>query len=332
MSINTILKWQWHADPTCTSRWLGAFDKLKSIQLHTRMQSRPFVVHKLPPDIRHSQMQVTETSLPRYILFVHDRSDYTHHVDTLADAFTELQRLSARNSFCQHSPREYFEKVDSSQSRDAVFANHIARECTSFRPANCVLMKQLLFGNSPSIRVLDPFAGWGDRAIGFAAAGCYYTGMDANAQLLPSYQTLVDFMERHDLVRHRQIRLYHGDSSTYDFGSECYDLVFTCPPYADLEIYDETRDPKPSTLWCAETLLPVFTSAVAAVKMNGYIVFMINVKDSSDTYVHDLMSHLQRMSCRYCGLVGSCSPTNNRPQGMFVFQRSHTRKETMSSV
>lgn len=320
-SIESICKWQWQSDSNCTERWVRAFRDLQELKLYDRLDVRPFTVHKLPKDVNQAMLQLKDYK-PMYVLLRHERSDYDRHIDTLADAFTELERLSARNSFCQYSPREYFEKIDSTQTRDAVFRNTCARECTSFRPANCVLIKQLLFGDQKNISVLDPFAGWGDRAIGFAAAGCKYVGMDLNSQLQPGYRQLIQFMESHQLVAPRQIRLYHGDSSVSDFGTECYDLVFTCPPYADLEIYQDSVTFETSRDWSDRVLLPTFRSAARAVKHGGYVVVMINVKESHDTYVHDLHRLLGQLNFRYCGLVGSASPTNDRPQGMFVFYRN----------
>lgn len=319
--INAILKWQWQTDSGCTERWLQAFHELQNLDVHDRIEHGPFTVHKMPRDVNHAMLQLDGRE-PTYVLLRHARSDYDRHIDTLADAFTELERLSARLCFCRYSPREYFEKIDNRQTRDQVFQNKQARECTSFRPANCVLVKQLLFGDADRISVLDPFAGWGDRAIGFAAARCSYVGMDLNSHLQPGYRKMIQFMETHQLVKPRQIRLYHGDSSTSDFGHECYDLVFTCPPYSDLEIYQDSGSFASSQAWSERVLMPAFRSAARATKPTGYIVVMINVKDSHDVYIKDLHNLMHSLNFKYCGLIGSARPTNDRPQGMFVFQKA----------
>lgn len=293
---------------------MNAFNKLRhDIRLADRMICKPYT-------LKHCATHRYKDD--KYVKFEHLREDYTDCIDILADGFTEMNRLGGRLYFCNYSPRDYFCRVDDTQNRQQIFMNKQAKECTSFRPTNCVLIHELLFGKGKRITVLDPFAGWGDRAIGFAAAGCSYTGVDLNKDLGPSYRSLVSFLEENKLVEKDDIRLVIGDSSDIDFGTECYDLVFTCPPYSDFEVYENIPQVASTDEWAMKTLQPAMLNAATALKSGGYMVFMIGKKEQTDTYVEELLFLLQNQNLEFLGNIGSfVRHRENRVMGMYIFKK-----------
>lgn len=312
--MDQVLKWQWNSDPYAKQRWLNAFQLLQKVRLSERM-----IRGREAYTLKNCHTYPYEGS---YARFEHRREDYTDCVDILADAFTEIYRLSGRLHFCQYSPRDYFCNVDNTQNRQQIFLNKQAKECTSFRPTNCVLIHELLFGRGNRIHVLDPFAGWGDRAIGFAAAGCSYTGVDINKNLSPGYANLIRFLEDNQLVAKFDIRLRIADSTQVNFGSEIYDLVFTCPPYANFEVYENVPEFANTKEWFVQVLKPAMLNAAKALKKGGYMVFMLGNKDPQDTYVEDLLSLLQHSGLKFAGNIGSyVRNRDNRVMGMYVFQK-----------
>lgn len=93
-------------------------------------------------------------------------------------------------------------------------------------------------------KILDPFAGGSVRGIVAALLGKHYTGVD-----LSERQILAN-RENWETVTHTTIETEEeaispnwivGDSTTIDklVEDDEYDLIFTCPPYASLEVYSD---------------------------------------------------------------------------------------------
>jgi DNA modification methylase len=82
--------------------------------------------------------------------------------------------------------------------------------------------------------ILDPFAGGSVRGIVANKLGFKYTGIDIRQeQIYSNREQAFDILEANN-----QPQWYVGDSNEVlnDFKKE-FDFVFSCPPYADLEVY-----------------------------------------------------------------------------------------------
>lgn len=86
----------------------------------------------------------------------------------------------------------------------------------------------------PTIAVMDPFCGFGGRLVGAMMKNINYIGIDLNKDLDPGYKKLLnDFREKTT----SKIELLFQDSNTIDYSSYKYDMVFTSPPYENIEVY-----------------------------------------------------------------------------------------------
>lgn len=87
--------------------------------------------------------------------------------------------------------------------------------------------------------VLDPFAGGSVRGIVAARLGHPYTGIDLSDRQLWANRTQAEaILSDDDPVPHWLC----GDSQNMDDllpAGQVYDLVFSCPPYYDLEVYSD---------------------------------------------------------------------------------------------
>ena len=89
----------------------------------------------------------------------------------------------------------------------------------------------------PSGAVLDPFAGGSVRGIVAAVLGRHYTGVDLRPE-----QIAANVEQAQAIVPDNMPRWIVGDSREA-MPDEQFDFVFSCPPYADLEVYsDDPRD------------------------------------------------------------------------------------------
>lgn len=77
----------------------------------------------------------------------------------------------------------------------------------------------------------DPCAGWGERLLTCAQRGVTYTGTDISEVVVTAHQGLID---RLGLTN---VSVSLGDSATRDMRGGTHEMVLTCPPYGDTEIY-----------------------------------------------------------------------------------------------
>lgn len=107
-----------------------------------------------------------------------------------------------------------------------------------FDPVLCELAYRWF--SRPGDRILDPFAGGSVRGVVASWLARYYTGVELRPeQVVANYEQL-DICDDAHLPR-----WVLGDARDIAAGDvhDEYDLVFTCPPYADLEVYsDDPRD------------------------------------------------------------------------------------------
>lgn len=83
--------------------------------------------------------------------------------------------------------------------------------------------------------VLDMTAGWGGRLVGACALNIpKYIGIDNNPALEKPYKKMVEFLRPHTKTE-MDIRI--ENALDVDYSKLEYDMVFTSPPYYDLEIY-----------------------------------------------------------------------------------------------
>lgn len=91
----------------------------------------------------------------------------------------------------------------------------------------------------PDGRVLDPFAGGSVRGIVAALLGRKYTGIDLSAA-----QIAANEQQAETITPDARPTWHVGDSrDVAGIAPGTYDMIFSCPPYADLERYsDDPRD------------------------------------------------------------------------------------------
>lgn len=77
----------------------------------------------------------------------------------------------------------------------------------------------------------DPCSGWGERMLTCAQRGVTYTGTDISEAVVTAHQGLID---RLGLTN---VSVALGDSATRDMRDGLHEMVLTCPPYGDTEIY-----------------------------------------------------------------------------------------------
>lgn len=106
-----------------------------------------------------------------------------------------------------------------------------------FDPVLCELVYKWFCPRGGSI--LDPFAGGSVRGIVAAHLGFQYTGVDLRAE-----QIQANYLQAQTILKSDPVPVWHVGNSEFisALAPGEYDLVFSCPPYADLEVYSENPD------------------------------------------------------------------------------------------
>lgn len=266
-------------------------------------------------------------------LLVNEHSDYSDF-NTLSDMFVEDVRMEATVYGWRDSPASFFRKYPAKVAKealkkgpitprtlsDAMYDMKSVKECTSFRPNIMVQIIQICFPHKKrgEIHVLDPSSGWGDRLIAAIAAGVKYTGVDPNPRMAPRYADIMKFFG----ARHTMVESPFEDVKL----QQEYDLVFTSPPYFDLETYDDAdvqsikRFPGVDG-WTKGFLLPYVEKAWNALKPGGFMA--INIGQRHDqTYVEQMVEYINGIGAEYLGIISHAARDRyKKAQPIFIWRK-----------
>lgn len=189
---------------------------------------------------------VTVSTVSDEIIEIKSNPNAYESVNIITDLYTESARVHAK-IYGLLSPYEYWIKY---QERIKEFAMQkygntslyalresiyfSCKEATTFSPLLSKCIYDYFIENTGN--VLDPFSGWGDRAIGAIASPKVksYQGVDCNKALIPGYTALKNELDDRS-------KIDFCISTFEDFKTDQkYDLIFTSPPFFDFEIYSSS--------------------------------------------------------------------------------------------
>lgn len=138
----------------------------------------------------------------------------------------------------------------------------------------CIMLALLHKYKLYNCRILDPTSGWGDRLIASLLFGVKeYVGYDTNTQLAESYGNIVCALNTKTKTR------FNFEPFEYGQQEEGFNLVFTSPPFFDVELYngDKTSTTlyKTRDAWNDGFYEPFLRKSARALTPNGYIMLYI---------------------------------------------------------
>lgn len=144
-----------------------------------------------------------------------------------------------------------------------------------FDPVLCELMYKWFCPDGG--KILDPFAGGSVRGIVAGYLGFSYLGIDLRKEQIDSNREQAnDIINSDDCIIPRWLV---GDSNTVldDIDNNYYDLVFTCPPYADLEKYSDMPQDLSNMDYSlfSETYKSIIEKSAQKLKKGGFMVIVI---------------------------------------------------------
>jgi hypothetical protein len=255
-------------------------------------------------------------------------------VNIITDLYTEPVRMKARLSrkmspiefwtrdekIIRIESRKRFGKEDNFSLRETIYL--ICKEATSFSP----VLSKCIFDNLLPEKggvVLDPFSGWGDRAIGALGSDrvLKYQGVDCNLELSESYKKI-----KTDLDTTGKIDFTMCPFEDFKGEDDTYDLVFTSPPFFDFEVYSDDksqsiRGKKNYGDWFDRWMTLVLNKIVRLVKHGGYIALHIGPTNRSPTLHDDVWEHLTKIcKINYIQQI-DCSVRGKRSIPIWVYRK-----------
>lgn len=195
-----------------------------------------------------------------------------------------------------------------------------------FDPALCEVLYHWFCPNEGTI--LDPFAGGSVRGIVANYLGYKYTGIDIRQEQIDSNR-----LQGLDILPiNNQPNWYVGDSNMImdEMKYHQYDFVFSCPPYADLEVYSELVGDISNMTY--DDFMAAYESIISKscslLKPNGYACFVVGeVRDKHGNYigfVPDTIRAFQKCGMKYYNeaiLLNAVASASMRANGNMKSQK-----------
>ncbi len=297
--------------------------KLRKYKFKERFQ-------KVPYQLRNVDIETLFLGEP--LLIMTKEEDYEFNI--LSDMFNEECRMKCKLLHQEYSTYEFYEKYGK-QIREILLKNnalnnytfrevlyYLNKECTSHRPT--IIITMINFFKSKCI--LDISAGWGDRLIGAIAMNKkieYYCATDPNPCLHKNYDKIIDFFGE-SKEKYNMIESTFEDA---DIPKREYDLVFTSPPYMDLEIYvknnkKQSMRHKGEEKWFHLFLKVVLNKAWNLLKNGGIMAININQKNRGEHYVIWMIEYMAGKSdTNYLGVISYANEKIDNPQPIFIWKK-----------
>ena len=150
---------------------------------------------------------------------------------------------------------------------------HVISGTSVFDPVLCEVAYR--WYSAPTASVLDPFAGGSVRGIVAARLGRTYTGVDLSDRQLQANRLQASRILTNAEPSPTWIT---GDSRNItELAPGNYDLIFSCPPYADLECYSD--DPRDLSTMSYEEFIAAYnviiTNAASMLLPNRFACFVV---------------------------------------------------------
>lgn len=171
-----------------------------------------------------------------------------------------------------------------------------------FDPVLCELMYRWFCDEGG--KILDPFAGGSVRGIVAGYLGYHYTGIDLRKEQVESNEEqAAEIINDDDEVK--PIWIVGDSNKVLDTLADSYDLMFTCPPYADLEVYSDLPEDLSNMNYkqFSQTYASIIKKSASKLKSGGYaaiVVGEIRRKDDKDGAYLGLVP----MTIQYCMEAG----------------------------
>jgi hypothetical protein len=273
------------------------------------------IATNIPIKIRSALEKFEET-----YLVIYDNWRDTEYINGITDLFSE--RVRVRCNFKHYpSPLSYWNKnkqtilkrINKSKIHDLreyIYSN--TKLCNNFRISVSLAILNIF---KPK-KWLDISAGWGDRLLSAILYGVEkYVAADPNLDLHPCYDNIIKTFAP---TRQSDFIVHPMGFENAPLHDTKFDLVFSSPPFFDLEQYSthpgDSLQYTTEIAWCLQFLWPSLLKAYRHLKRNGHMVLYISGSPTVMSYLTQLNAIM-----KYKGVIYFI---DSRPRAMYVWQKT----------
>lgn len=161
--------------------------------------------------------------------------------------------------------------------------------------------------------VLDFSAGWGDRCIAAIRQDIYYTGIDTNESLREPYENMIK-----DFNGNKAKIIFEKSENCINSLEDNYDLVFTSPPYYNIEKYNGMPEYKNYEDFVKTFFIPCVTSSWNKLKINGHMV--LNIPKNMYESIAPVLGHGEEIKMR---IASRFSDGEHRYEIIYFWKKSN---------
>lgn len=264
-------------------------------------------------------------------LLIKENWEKNEELNNITDYFTEEVRIKC--NFKNHiSPLEYWnlhgnEIITESMKkfgennikfiRDSMY--YRVKFCNNFRISVALTMYRLFNAK----KILDISAGWGDRLIAAIAHNAsFYCGVDPNSELHPHYTDIINTLAKPEDTKN--FVLINDGFETATIPKNDYDLVFSSPPFFDLENYSTSEKDsviayKNEERWFNDFLVPSIKKAYDNLIVGGHMILYI--AESTSTHYIDKMFEYINSIMKYNGSIPYFYTDKFVPRNMYIWKK-----------
>lgn len=154
------------------------------------------------------------------------------------------------------------------------------------------------YSENKSINILDMCSGFGSRGAAALLSGHSYTGIDANSEVVDCSNRMLDFLKKYNLIS-KEGHFLLGDAAILNKDLiNNFDLMFTSPPYFNLETYandnfSSTTNYNNYNNWLEEFIKPLINNTYLYLKENGLL--LLNIKNLTNKGKEPLFDDIFKM-------------------------------------
>ena len=283
--------------------------KLIAKNLQSQLNIYKSTPYKLYPSYKHKILPfIKNSNKPSEYYIIKSSWNDNLELNSLTDYFTEPCRVLCKFKSSK-SPLEYWnihhlDIISKLKNKNIPITSHNLREemyfrnkpCNNFRISVCLEVLRLFNPKS----WLDISAGWGDRllsALLFPSLEIY-TACDPNSCLHPYYREMCNTF---NFDNKKKITLIQdGFENALLPKNQKYDLVFSSPPFFDLEVYSQDKADSlikynTSEKWFNGFLMPSIYKSIEYLSVNGFLVLYMG-ESHGTKYIPEMVNLTNKIS------------------------------------
>lgn len=189
--------------------------------------------------------------------------------------------------------KEYLEKYVSDEVKEREANKVLSKGVSLFDPVLSEICCKW-FTPCEGAKIFDCFAGDTQKGLVFAMCGFEFTGIELRQEQVEINKKVID---------KRGLNIHYvcddGQNVAKHIEPESQDLLFSCPPYFDLEHYSDLENDASNQKSYEDFIAIIknaFTAAVGCLKENRFAVIVVgDIRDKSTGFYYDFCNDIKRI-------------------------------------